>query len=160
MGVPLEGIWNQGPSASQATIARSMDNTGANSSSSTDAASISANDFLQLLVTEMQNQDPTAATDPNQYVNQLVQVNSLQQLISINQTLTTNAGVSAKPSTEAGHSAISTDNQQSSAGLSAYPTTTSIHSPHSLPESSVAGNLTIPHANAAATRVAQSLAKH
>jgi len=49
--------------------------------------SITANDFLTLLVTEMKNQDPTANTDPNEYVNQLVQVNSLQQLISINQTL-------------------------------------------------------------------------
>jgi len=35
----------------------------------------------------MKNQDPTATTDPNEYVNQLVQVNSLQQLISINETL-------------------------------------------------------------------------
>ena len=51
------------------------------------AATITANDFLTLLVTEMKNQDPTAATDPNEYINQLVQVNSLQQLISINQTL-------------------------------------------------------------------------
>jgi len=51
------------------------------------SASIAANDFLTLLVTEMKNQDPTATTDPNEYVNQLVQVNSLQQLISINETL-------------------------------------------------------------------------
>ena len=36
----------------------------------------------------MQNQDPTADTDPNEYINQLVQVNSLEQLIDINQTLT------------------------------------------------------------------------
>ncbi|HEY6448462.1 MAG TPA: flagellar hook capping FlgD N-terminal domain-containing protein [Acidobacteriaceae bacterium] len=55
--------------------------------SSTDSATITANDFLQLLVTEMKNQDPTANTDPNEYINQLVQVNSLQQLISINQDL-------------------------------------------------------------------------
>jgi len=55
--------------------------TGAN------AATITSNDFLTLLVTEMKNQDPTAATDPNEYINQLVQVNSLEQLISINQTL-------------------------------------------------------------------------
>jgi len=45
------------------------------------AATVSANDFLTLLVTEMKNQDPTAQTDPTQYVNQLVQVNSLEQLI-------------------------------------------------------------------------------
>jgi flagellar basal-body rod modification protein FlgD len=46
---------------------------------------ITANDFLTLLVTELKNQDPTANTDPNAYVDQLVQVNSLQQLIQINQ---------------------------------------------------------------------------
>ena len=37
------------------------------------STTISANDFLTLLVTEMQNQDPTADTDPNEYINQLVQ---------------------------------------------------------------------------------------
>jgi flagellar basal-body rod modification protein FlgD len=58
-------------------------------SSSSDSATISANDFLTLLVTEMQNQDPTAATDPNEYINQLVNVNSLEQLISINQNIST-----------------------------------------------------------------------
>ncbi len=59
------------------------------SSANSDSSLISANDFLTLLVTEMQNQDPTADTDPNEYINQLVQVNSLEQLIDINQTLTT-----------------------------------------------------------------------
>ena len=58
-------------------------------------ATITANDFLTLLVTELKNQDPTANTDPNAYVNQLVQVNSLQQLIQINQN--TNAPSTATP---------------------------------------------------------------
>ena len=56
-------------------------------STSTTSSTISANDFLTLLVTEMQNQDPTANTDPNEYINQLVNVNSLEQLIDINQNL-------------------------------------------------------------------------
>ena len=46
--------------------------TSSSSDSSSDSATISANDFLTLLVTEMQNQDPTADTDPNEYINQLV----------------------------------------------------------------------------------------
>jgi flagellar basal-body rod modification protein FlgD len=62
--------------------------TGTSSSGSTAGdtgdATITADDFLTLLVTELQNQDPTSDTDPNAYVNQLVDVNSLQQLISIN----------------------------------------------------------------------------
>src|SRR5579872_296031 len=60
--------------------------------SSTQPSTISANDFLTLLVTEMKNQDPTAQTDPNEYINQLVQVNSLEQLIQINQNLNTALG--------------------------------------------------------------------
>jgi flagellar basal-body rod modification protein FlgD len=58
------------------------------SSTAAGAATVSANDCLTLLVTELKNQDPTANTDPNAYVNQLVQVNSLQQLIQINQDTT------------------------------------------------------------------------
>lgn len=57
------------------------------SSTSANSATITGNDFLQLLVTELQNQDPTANTDPNEYIDQLVQVNSLEQLVQINQDL-------------------------------------------------------------------------
>ena len=74
------GIQPEATSASSSSTA-----SGAKSGTST--ATITANDFLQLLVTELQNQDPTANTDPNQYVNQLVQVNTLQQQIQMNQTL-------------------------------------------------------------------------
>jgi len=66
--------------------------TSGSTGSTDDSSTISANDFLTLLVTEMQNQDPTANQDPNEYINQLVQVNSLEQLIDINQTLTTGLG--------------------------------------------------------------------
>lgn len=56
-------------------------------STAANGSSISSNDFLRLLVTEMKNQDPTQPTDPNAYIQQLVGVNSLQQLIAINQDL-------------------------------------------------------------------------
>jgi flagellar basal-body rod modification protein FlgD len=45
----------------------------------------------------MQNQDPTAQTDPNEYINQLVQVNSLEQLIDINQNLSAVLGAATTP---------------------------------------------------------------
>lgn len=70
------------------------DSSNPTSSSNANSATITANDFLQLLVTEMRNQDPTSTTDPNEYINQLVQVNSLEQLISINQDLSPLAGIS------------------------------------------------------------------
>ena len=61
-------------------------------SASSGSGTITSSDFLALLVTEMKNQDPTANTDPNAYIDQLVQVNSLQQLIQVNQTLTGMSG--------------------------------------------------------------------
>jgi flagellar basal-body rod modification protein FlgD len=77
------------PVHAMSTPASSGSSSGStNGSSAADSdASITANDFLTLLVAEMKNQDPTADTDPNAYIDQLVQVNSLQQLIQINQDL-------------------------------------------------------------------------
>jgi len=48
---------------------------------------LSANDFLQILVAEFQNQDPTSPTDPTQYASQMVEFSNLGQLQSINQDL-------------------------------------------------------------------------
>jgi flagellar basal-body rod modification protein FlgD len=67
----------------------STGSTGNTSSAAADSGStITANDFLTLLVAEMKNQDPTQPTDPNAYISQMVDVNSLQQLIGINQGIT------------------------------------------------------------------------
>jgi hypothetical protein len=71
--------------ASAQTTGSSASTSSSSGSSTTADATITADDFLTLLVSELQNQDPTADTDPNEYVDQLVDVNSLQQLISINQ---------------------------------------------------------------------------
>ncbi len=76
-----------GAAAPAAAGAQDTGSSTGSSASSANTATVTANDFLQLLVAEMKNQDPTANTDPNQYINQLVQVNSLQQLVQINQDL-------------------------------------------------------------------------
>lgn len=60
--------------------------TPSSSGAASDPSDITSSDFLTLLVSELQNQDPTQPADPNAYITQLVQVNSLQQLIQINQT--------------------------------------------------------------------------
>jgi flagellar basal-body rod modification protein FlgD len=52
--------------------------------------SLSAADFLQILVAEFQNQDPTSPTDPTQYASQMVEFSNLGQLQSINQDLQSN----------------------------------------------------------------------
>jgi flagellar basal-body rod modification protein FlgD len=44
--------------------------------------------FLNLLSTELRNQDPTAPVDSTAMVGQMISLNQLDQLIAINQTLT------------------------------------------------------------------------
>src|SRR6201992_2459890 len=62
----------------------------------TTAGSNGANDvsstFLNLLATELQNQDPTAPVDSTAMVGQMISLNQLDQLISINQTVTGSTG--------------------------------------------------------------------
>jgi flagellar basal-body rod modification protein FlgD len=54
------------------------------------STALTANDFMQILVAEFRNQDPTAPTDPTQYASQMVQFSNLGQLQSINQSLDSN----------------------------------------------------------------------
>jgi flagellar basal-body rod modification protein FlgD len=110
-----------------------------------------------LLVTEMKNQDPTANTDPNEYINQLVNVNSLEQLISINQTLTTDLGSSTADASGSTASAqaggASAEAKSSSSGAATtLPGALSTAAAQLAP-----GNLGIPAPNAAAQSVAESL---
>jgi flagellar basal-body rod modification protein FlgD len=53
-------------------------------SSNSDALT-SEQTFLQILIAQIQNQDPTSPTDPTQFVSQLTQYSELEQLIGINQ---------------------------------------------------------------------------
>lgn len=45
--------------------------------------------FLQLLVTQIRNQDPLNPQDPTQFVTQLAQFSSLEQLLAMNDSLET-----------------------------------------------------------------------
>jgi flagellar basal-body rod modification protein FlgD len=146
--------------------------TGSSDGSSDSSATISANDFLTLLVTEMQNQDPTADTDPNEYINQLVNVNSLEQLIDINQTLTTDTGSTPSSSgngaepvvTQASSAANATTSFGTAshvagsplAGLSGAAASSASTQTSSAPP--LAGNLSAPNNSPAAQRVGHALA--
>lgn len=128
-----------------------------NSTSSSGAATITSNDFLTLLVTEMKNQDPTANRDPNEYINQLVQVNSLQQLISINEVLTNSLGEPA--------STTSTTPEKESAQSTGFTTDTpsslesmvAKNSPAHPFKQATSGNLGIPATNPSAFGIAHAL---
>jgi flagellar basal-body rod modification protein FlgD len=163
------GIWNREMAGSHSAAVTAMDSSSTDNSSDSstnDAATISSNDFLTLLVTEMQNQDPTATTDPNEYINQLVNVNSLEQLISINQTLSSALGSSSSTSSSSDESrtAVNTmhpNGNSASAPVVAGPPPTSAP-PESLAAQSmtqhrISGNLSVPEASASAQRVAKSL---
>ncbi len=164
-GQPLAGV-RVSPMASS--------NSDANSSSTKSSASgITANDFLTLLVTEMKNQDPTANTDPNQYINQLVNVNSLQQLISINETLNGAFGSSStnnaytKPAAQAttassvAANAKTASESKSQPGGAAFSSANSSTAGDSSIQAFVSklahGNLSAPGANPAAERLAHAL---
>lgn len=73
------------PSATQGTSASSSTGYQAQSSTTTSAATppVTENMFLQLLVAQLQNQDPTDPTDSTQFVTQLAQFQTMQQ--SLNQ---------------------------------------------------------------------------
>jgi len=50
---------------------------------SSDPSAVSQDQFLQLLVAQLQYQDPTNPTDSTTFVTQLAQFSSLEQLIAI-----------------------------------------------------------------------------
>jgi flagellar basal-body rod modification protein FlgD len=74
-----------------------VDSTSATSSAgSTDTQakkvnSLGSDAFMQLLVTQLQHQDPSQPQDDAQFITQLAQFSSLEQLQSMNQKLDTMA---------------------------------------------------------------------
>jgi flagellar basal-body rod modification protein FlgD len=58
-------------------------------SSSTQTQTLGKDDFLKLLVTQLQNQDPLNPADSTQFVAQLAQFSSLEQLTNVNDNLKT-----------------------------------------------------------------------
>lgn len=69
----------------------SPSNTGTSSSTSSVAsasaqeAQVTEQQFLQLLVAQLQNQDPLNPMDGTQFVSQLAQFSELEQMIGVNQ---------------------------------------------------------------------------
>jgi flagellar basal-body rod modification protein FlgD len=61
--------------------------TGSSSSTGIPSAQSLNNMFLQLLVAQLQNQDPTDPVDPSQFVGQLAQFSELSEVTSIYQLL-------------------------------------------------------------------------
>jgi flagellar basal-body rod modification protein FlgD len=101
------------PSGANSTSGASNSGT-ANSSASTNAA-VSATDslgnentFLQLLVAQIQNQDPTSPVDSNQFLSQLAEFSQLEQLIGIRQDVSQLDPTTAATTSTTGTSGTST----------------------------------------------------
>jgi flagellar basal-body rod modification protein FlgD len=76
-----------------AATAQTASTSSSTSSSGTGLTSSTAGTtFLNLLVKELQNQDPDSPVDSTSMVGQMISLNQLDQLISINQALTGTSG--------------------------------------------------------------------
>ena len=91
------------------TTGSTTDSTSGTSTSSSSTSSIGTT-FMNLLVQELQNQDPTAPVDSTAMVGQMISLNQLDQLVSINGALggsTSTSGTSTSGSTATSNSASS-----------------------------------------------------
>jgi flagellar basal-body rod modification protein FlgD len=73
----------------QATTAAATAASAASSSDPTSASAIAGNfnTFIKILTTQLQNQDPTSATDTNQFTSELVQFAQVEQQLNTNSDL-------------------------------------------------------------------------
>lgn len=113
MAAPIQA---QGANSAAATTGTSSTSGSTSSTSSNNLQST----FLNLLVTELQNQDPTSPVDPTEMVSQMVSLNQLDQLISINQTLSslTSAPTSTPGATTSSQPAATSQIAQQAASVS------------------------------------------
>ena len=77
----------QVPSATTPTTAQAVTTQAAHSNT------VNYNSFLQLLVTQLKNQDPTSPQSNTEFIAQLATFSSLEQLTSINKGVTAMAQV-------------------------------------------------------------------
>ncbi|MCK1388057.1 flagellar hook assembly protein FlgD [Bradyrhizobium sp. 21] len=70
-----------------ATDSTSKSSSSTNPPTSTSSTGVDYNTFLQLLIAEMKNQDPTNPMDTSQYMSQFAQLSSVEQAMQTNTKL-------------------------------------------------------------------------
>jgi flagellar basal-body rod modification protein FlgD len=97
--------------------AASSSSSSSSASGALDASDALANEqtFLQLLVSQLQNQDPTDPMDGTQFVTQLAQFSSLEQELAMRQDLDKMAGAVTTSTTSTGGSGGTGSGSDSSA---------------------------------------------
>ncbi len=86
---------------------------------STPQNSMGEDAFMQLLVIQLEHQDPTAPKDDSQLLAQLAQFSSLEKLTSIDQTLSQLTGLFSGAATSSDSSSSSSSTPTSSQKVSA-----------------------------------------
>ncbi|WP_374309755.1 flagellar hook assembly protein FlgD [Methylocella sp.] len=71
------------------------------------SATVDYNQYLNLLVTQLKNQDPTSPTDPTQYMSQLASFSAVEQQIKTNSSL--DSLIATQAGTLIGRTATSAD---------------------------------------------------
>ena len=128
-------VTNPSPTISKAVVAAAQTNTttSANSTSGTTSTSTSTNvtgtnkgiadnfnQFLSLLTTQLQHQDPTAPLDTNQFTQQLVEFSQVEQQLKTNtklDTLISQTGGGSQVSSLLGYVGLTATVKSSSATL-------------------------------------------
>lgn len=102
------------PMAAVAQPKASTSGSGSSNTSKSSTDSIGST-FLNLLVSELQNQDPTAPMDSTAMVGQMISLNQLNQLTSINQVLSNSFGSTSSTSGVSGQNASAVAKQMPAA---------------------------------------------
>ena len=93
MSGSISGLLTNIPTTSTTAAASAAASSASSSSSSSTANALTSlssnfNDFLNLLLTQLKNQDPTTPMDSNTFTSELVQFSSVEQQITTNSSLT------------------------------------------------------------------------
>lgn len=73
----------------QSTPSATSSSTPSATSAAAKSAAVNYDQFLQLMVAELKNQDPTNPTDPTQFLSQLASFSSVEQQLNTNTKLDT-----------------------------------------------------------------------
>jgi len=109
---------NNPPSTTGATNSSSSAQSGSSALSASDTEST----FLQLLVAQLQNQDPTQPQDGTQFVSELAEFSSVQQQLNMVEDLNSiNAILTADANQSAGSQGASTTGQTTGTPATTQP---------------------------------------
>ena len=69
------------------TVSGATTTTSTTSSSTSASSTLDYNDFLQLMITQLQNQDPLNPTDSSEFMSQIAEFSNVEQAIKTNSKL-------------------------------------------------------------------------